>query len=527
MQDITIKIIIERLVHLTLLGLNTFAVEILSFLSGHSKSFCKKENKRAMVIVSSQDQHRDELPSRDKAEKEKVEPLDGLPSETALDSGSTNKTRYELLIELEAALMDKSNQCTETVSKLKTAVEEVTNLRREFDISQKLLDECQMNCAHLENCLHEAREEAYTNLCAADRRASEYSVLRTSAVKTRGLFERLRACVTAPGGVAGFANSLRALALSLASSANENEDDATADIRACIRDVAKECGSLPLAVVTLGRALRDKDRFVWSNASLQLRRSIPTNIEGMHSKVFLSLMLSYDNLEGDETKLLFLFCCLFPDDNNVSVNALRIYLMGEGLFQDLDTLEETSCRVYSLVDKLKASCLLLDGERERYVRMHDVVRDVAVSISSRDENGFMVNAGLRSLGFTEWRATEKLERCKRISLMSNRISTLLENSVCPQLQTLLLQNNACLEEIPDKFFEGMRSIAVLVLSRTPISSLPKSISCLSNLRTLCLNRCHLLSHMSLLGSLKKLEILSLKKSKIHEFPEEIGGLSNL
>ncbi|KAG9448380.1 hypothetical protein H6P81_014508 [Aristolochia fimbriata] len=47
----------RRLVHLTLLGLNTFEVEILSFLSGHSKSFCKKENKRAMVIVSSQDQH--------------------------------------------------------------------------------------------------------------------------------------------------------------------------------------------------------------------------------------------------------------------------------------------------------------------------------------------------------------------------------------------------------------------------------------------------------------------------------------
>ncbi|KAG9455924.1 hypothetical protein H6P81_000432 [Aristolochia fimbriata] len=199
---------------------------------------------RNSMDASMQDQHRDELPSRDKAEKEKVEPLDGLPSETALDSGSTNKTRDELLIELEAALMDKSNQCTETVSKLKTAVEEVTNLRRELDISQKLLDECQMNCAHLENCLHEAREEAHTNLCAADRRASEYSALRTSAVKTRGLFERLRACVTAPGGVAGFANSLRALALSLASSANENEDDATADIRACIRLLAEKVSFL-------------------------------------------------------------------------------------------------------------------------------------------------------------------------------------------------------------------------------------------------------------------------------------------
>ncbi|MCD7460708.1 hypothetical protein HAX54_044251 [Datura stramonium] len=41
----------------------------------------------------------------------------------------------------------------------------------------ELLDESQMNCAHLENCLHEAREEAQTHLCAADRRASEYSAL--------------------------------------------------------------------------------------------------------------------------------------------------------------------------------------------------------------------------------------------------------------------------------------------------------------------------------------------------------------
>lgn len=74
----------------------------------------------------------------------------------------------------------------------------------------------QLNCAHLENCLHEAREEAQTHLCAADRRASEYSALRASAVKMRGLFERLRNCVYGPGGMAGFAESLRTLAQSLA-----------------------------------------------------------------------------------------------------------------------------------------------------------------------------------------------------------------------------------------------------------------------------------------------------------------------
>lgn len=73
-----------------------------------------------------------------------------------------------------------------------------------------------MNCAHLENCLHEAREEAQTHLCAADRRASEYSALRASALKMRGLFERLRSCINPTGGVAAFADSLQTLAQSLA-----------------------------------------------------------------------------------------------------------------------------------------------------------------------------------------------------------------------------------------------------------------------------------------------------------------------
>jgi autophagy-related protein 11 len=74
----------------------------------------------------------------------------------------------------------------------------------------------QMNCAHLENRLHEAREEARTNLCAADRRAAEYNALRTSSVRLRGLMERLRSCITAPvGNPTSFAESLRALAVSI------------------------------------------------------------------------------------------------------------------------------------------------------------------------------------------------------------------------------------------------------------------------------------------------------------------------
>ncbi|XP_062157943.1 autophagy-related protein 11 [Alnus glutinosa] len=172
------------------------------------------------------------------------EHLNILPSDPPAERGLDSKVRSDLLMELQSALADKSDQLTETNAKLKASMEEVALLRRELEASRKLIDESQMNCAHLENCLHEAREEAQTHLCAADRRASEYSALRASALKMRGLFERLRNCIHAPGGVAPFADSLHTLAQSLANSLNDNEDDDTADFRKCIRVLADKVSFL-------------------------------------------------------------------------------------------------------------------------------------------------------------------------------------------------------------------------------------------------------------------------------------------
>lgn len=248
-------------------------------------------------------------------------------------------------------------------------------------------------------------------------------------------------------------------------------------------DVVEECGGLPLAIVTLGRALRQKTLPFWANTLIQLKRSIPTNIDGMNEKVFSSLMLSYNCLETEEIKLCFLFCCLFPDDYNIRMDKLTRYVMGEGFLRDVSTLEEASRKVHDLVDKLKASCLLLNGDEEGYTKMHDVVRDAAISISSNDCQGFLVKIGQR---LREWPEREELERCKRISLVNNRISTLPSHAECPELLTLLMQNNWSLNRIPESFFEGMKSLRVLDLNNTSISSLPPSLASLTNLRTLCL-----------------------------------------
>lgn len=192
------------------------------------------------------DPQRDEQQLEDKNEDKNIPPyddatigsLDVLSSEGPGNLSPDRKVDSNIALELHNALEDKANQLSETETRLKSAFEEIAKLGLELENSRKLLDESQMNCAHLENCLHEARQEAQTHLCAADRRASEYNTLRASAVKMRGLFERLRSCVNASGGVAGFAESLRSLAQSLASSARDSEDDGTGEFRVCIRVLA-------------------------------------------------------------------------------------------------------------------------------------------------------------------------------------------------------------------------------------------------------------------------------------------------
>ncbi|XP_047043781.1 autophagy-related protein 11-like [Lolium rigidum] len=147
------------------------------------------------------------------------------------------------VLELQNAVDKKSKQLDEAENKLSSVMGEVNSLKKELENAQGLLDESQINCAHLENCLHEAREEARTNKCSADRRAVEYDALRSSALRIHGLFERLNNCVTAPG-MSGFADSLRSLALSLASSVKKDEADSTIQFQQCIKILADKVGFL-------------------------------------------------------------------------------------------------------------------------------------------------------------------------------------------------------------------------------------------------------------------------------------------
>ncbi|CAK7345776.1 unnamed protein product [Dovyalis caffra] len=161
-------------------------------------------------------------------------------------------------------------------------------------------------------------------------------------------------------------------------------------------------------------------------------------------------------------------------------------------------------------------------------RMHDLLRDLALIITSprgNNDNKFLVRAGLRDGWYGN---EEEWKRMKRISLMSNALGTLPESLDCPILSTLFLQHNLRLQTIPNKFFQHLAELRVLDLSYTSIRSLPSSISSLVNLQGLYLNNSEALAELpSEVGSLKKLEELQMIAVAVQRLPFDIMNLNRL
>ncbi|CAL5394109.1 unnamed protein product [Camellia sinensis] len=291
--------------------------------------------------------------------------------------------------------------------------------------------------------------------------------------------------------------------------------------------VCKECGGLPVAILAVGAALKDKKKYVWEDVLDQFKDSMLKNIAGIDAKVYASLKLSYDRLESSDAKSCFLLCCFFPEDANISIEVLARHCIARSLFgQNTNTLRRASRRVLTVVDILKDACLLLEGTYENFVRMHDVIRDVALSIAKDDGKEILVKHGVK-----EWPEKDTCESYSAISLRFDNTLELPDDLVCPQLHTMtmLLKRkwpSCALLNVPDRFFSGMEKLTILELNR--ICMLPLlSLANLVNLRMLWLDDCELRDIAILKDLNNNLEILSLRGSNIEVLPSEIGQLTRL
>ncbi|KAL6314199.1 hypothetical protein AAG906_011947 [Vitis piasezkii] len=287
------------------------------------------------------------------------------------------------------------------------------------------------------------------------------------------------------------------------------------DVEPVARAITKECGGLPLAINVMGTSMRKKtNKHLWMNALKELQKSVPYNIPGVEDKVYKSLKWSYDSLQGNNIRSCFLYCSLYPEDFSIDIRNYYEDIYNSGV---------------ALVENLKDCCLLEndDDDRSRTVKMHDVVRDVAIWIasSSEDECKSLVQSGIGLSKFPESRLTPSL---KRISFMSNALTWLPDSQIpCSEASTLLLQNNNKLEIVPEAFLLGFQALRVLNVSNTNIQRLPLSLIHLGELRALLLSKCRSLNELPPVGRLSKLQVLDCSNSGILKLPEGMEQLSNL
>ncbi|KAL4308733.1 hypothetical protein GQ457_01G047330 [Hibiscus cannabinus] len=291
--------------------------------------------------------------------------------------------------------------------------------------------------------------------------------------------------------------------------------------------VVNECDGLPLTIFVVAGCLKgENDPIIWKNALKELKRQT-WMVKEVEDKVIERLKFSFDHLKDDEVKHCFLYCALYPEDFEILKDELIECWIDEGLIDEMDSRQDMEDKGHVILKKLKDNCLLEDATSDwPRVKMHDALRDMALSITSTNPR-YMIQAGMQLKKLPkeeEWRAD-----IEKVSLMRNSISEIPEDMLAPNCQlltTLLLQHNR-IKKIPDSFFANMPRLRVLNLSCTSIESLPDSISELEELTTLLLHDCGRLRHVPRLSKLRGLKKLDLRWTIIEKVPQGMENLVDL
>nr|KYP31688.1 Disease resistance protein At4g27190 family [Cajanus cajan] len=224
--------------------------------------------------------------------------------------------------------------------------------------------------------------------------------------------------------------------------------------------VKKYCEGIPMAIITVGKALKDKSDSVWEARLEKLKKQ---ELVGVQKPMEISLKMSYDHLESEELKSIFLLCAQMGHQP-LTMDLVK-YSFGFGILEGVYSLMEARDRIHTSIEKLKGSSLVLDGSSSNHFNIHDMVRDAAF------DDPFL--------------------------------------------------------KIPPGFFGKMKKLRVLILSGFHLSNLQDLIKGLSNLRMLCLERCKLEGNFSIIETLKKLRILGFSGSQIENSPTELWYLDKL
>lgn len=332
--------------------------------------------------------------------------------------------------------------------------------------------------------------------------------------------------------------------------ASKDNTNMSSELESIGREIVGKCNGLPLAVKAMGGLLRgnvdvDKWKGILRDSIWELEDEKSLN----KPKILPALKLSYDHLPSI-LKQCYSYCSIFPKAYVFDRKELVKLWMAQAFIQPRGqkSAEETGREYFDeLLTRSFFQTLDIDN-KERY-RMHDLIHELAVSVSSplccqvMDHKSCVFSQQCRHVSLL----CQDLEgpTCKQVFKTCNKLRTLLLPSECLKSlggQTLdqmfrslkyiraLDLSSSLLTEIPDSVGE-LKLLRYLDLSRTEIKKLPNSVCKLWNLQTLKLLGCLWLFELPKdLGKMVNLIYLELDDMfwfKCRELPPRMGNLTRL
>ncbi|XP_074574206.1 disease resistance protein RPS2-like [Curcuma longa] len=327
---------------------------------------------------------------------------------------------------------------------------------------------------------------------------------------------------------------------------NSNKDVLSSDagIKFVAEELAKECAGLPLALVTVARAMSGKKSWeVWNDTLTQIRDEhkwtsvcLPKDSLIMYK----AFKLSYDSLENDSIRKCLLCCALWPEDYEIDkFKELIPCWIGCGIIRDFNVINEAFAKGCSHLEDLIAASLLEKCTEtdllyeDRGVKMHDVIRDMALLMVSELQGStrkWIVKVGI---GFSDLPKQEEWQEVERASFWEMNDITFLQDYgafTFPKLSMLILRGDRGwkTKTIPPSLFTSMPHLTYLDLAFCCIAELPMEIGSLIELQYLNLTGNPITRLPVEFGCLSKLEYLLLRATRLEIVPNEmISKLSML
>ncbi|XP_062233083.1 putative disease resistance RPP13-like protein 3 [Phragmites australis] len=308
-------------------------------------------------------------------------------------------------------------------------------------------------------------------------------------------------------------------------------------------EILKKCGGLPLAIVTIGGLLANKGINEWKS----LRNQLPSELTSSNASLEALrqvVTLSYNHLPS-HLKPCFLYLSLFPEDFEISRKHLVNRWIAEGFITsgtDRRTLEEVAeSYFYELISRsmIQSSKIDILGNIKT-CRIHDIVRDIAVTISRQENHVFLVDEQTsNTMGTKEsirhislfasrkWNIGMDLNRVRSFTLFSEPLESIasLCSSKFKMLRVLDLKNA--------EFSVRQQDIQNIVLllhlkylhfpGRSSVYALPGSIGNLHGLQTLDIRKSNFATLPTAITKLKDLRSLQCSRTQCAYFSiSELG-----